>query len=424
MQRPFEPREIHDDVGNHDFFPLFAPIPSALDFSPCIPILRKLRQVLLSTRPDLLPNYDPILHQWKLLASSTGDAAGSYKSTTVGCGGGGPFLGFFATLAKQGPAPQLPLSVRSAFRPVLTTPPNASLLLEAMLLTNGFAGARALVQGLIHGLRELRQISLAGQATEHGEGVTQGGGRDGARREASAGGLVPTAAAVSANSTGADGTKNSSIMTSADAAVLLRDVVETAVRTAAGLLALETAREIRAARRKLGLASLTSSERKEKTDGLSRAVEARVLIAGVARALLSQEMGGRLHGMNNRKKKRTPSRTGSGATSPAAGPKGAATAPKEAAAPKDAGELEIDARRATIVSTLQQTEILRDILKPLEDMAVGCIFKLASNALRCSTVSHSLVVLSKSLVVLSHAPNILACHIAGFFVYSTIKYDR
>lgn len=43
-------------------------------------------------------------------------------------------------------------------------------------------------------------------------------------------------------------------------------VARRAVRTAAELIAPETAKELRAARRKLGLGSLTISERKAKTD--------------------------------------------------------------------------------------------------------------------------------------------------------------
>lgn len=46
----------------------------------------------------------------------------------------------------------------------------------------------------------------------------------------------------------------------------LHSVARQAVRTAAELMAPETARELKAARRKLGLASLTISERKAKTD--------------------------------------------------------------------------------------------------------------------------------------------------------------
>lgn len=77
-----------------------------------------------------------------------------------------------------------------------------------------------------------------------------------------------------------------------DATTILHRIALRAVRNATELLAPETARELRAARRKLGLASLTTSERKAKTDTLSRAVEARVLIAGVVRALLREEIAG------------------------------------------------------------------------------------------------------------------------------------
>lgn len=70
----------------------------------------------------------------------------------------------FATLCHPPHGPpdvELPLSIRTAFRPVLTSPPNVPILLEAMLLTRGFSCARALVQGLIQGLREIMELSTS-----------------------------------------------------------------------------------------------------------------------------------------------------------------------------------------------------------------------------------------------------------------------
>lgn len=165
-----------------------------------------------------------------------------------------------------------------------------------------------------------------------------------------------------------------SVTRSADPATLLHAVAVKAVRTAAELLAPETARELRAARRKLGLASLTSSERKEKTKHLSRAVEARVLIAGFVRALLFEETGGDPRALKSQKTKK-PALSTSGNTNSTSSAS-AASAPKIVpvdnltATPKDAGQLEIDARRAVMVSTFQKTQVLQEILKPLEDMAV------------------------------------------------------
>ena len=279
-------------------------------------------------------------------------------------------MGFFATLAKQGPAPQLPLAIRSAFRPVLTALPNTALLLEAMLLTNGFLGARALVQGLVQGLRELRDMAAAGGVQAQGEAAPPGSRTNTGAGAAPAARAVPPAVPAS----GVDNSRNGSMKwASVDAATLMQTVAAKAVRTAAGLLGPETARELRAARRKLGLASLTSSERKEKTEHLSRAAEARVLIAGFARALLFEETGGDVRALKSQKtKKTTPSSSSSNASPAAAVLSGLATATK-GDVPKDPGQLEIDARRAVIVSTFQQTEILREILKPLEDMAVSCV---------------------------------------------------
>lgn len=76
--------------------------------------------------------------------------------------GGGPFIGVFATLSRQQgfPNPELPLSIRAAFRPVLTSPPNVLILVEAMLLTSGFSGARSLVRGVVEGLRKLTKGNI------------------------------------------------------------------------------------------------------------------------------------------------------------------------------------------------------------------------------------------------------------------------
>eukprot|EP00903_Cladosiphon_okamuranus_P016193 g14943.t2 len=298
-----------------------------------------------------------------------------------GGGGGGPFLGFFATLAKQGPAPQLPLAVRSTFRPVVTALPNTTLLLEAMLLTNGFLGARALVQGVVHGLRKLEDITATDRVHDQGEAVSSGGG------SSIAAGTVPTARAVrpvlppiGVDGNIVSGRIFSKVWASVDAATILQNVAVKAVRIAAEFLGPETARELRAARRKLGLASLTSSERKEKTRHISRAVEARVLIAGFARVLLFEETGGDVRALKSQKtKKTTSSSSGNASPATAAFANGAPTATGDA--PKDAGQLEIDARRALIVSTFQQTEILREILKPLEDMA-GTGRKLAQQSVK------------------------------------------
>ena len=308
-----------------------------------------------------------MLHQWKLLPWGTNNSGGG-----GGGGGGGPFLGFFATLAKQGPAQQLPLAIRSAFRPVLTALPNTHLLLEAMLLTNGFLGARSLVQGLVQGLRELGDIAAVGGVHAQGGAVPSGLGLAN-----SGAGAVPTARAVSpvAPAVGADNGRNgSTIWASADAATLIQTVAAKAVRTAAGLLGSETAREFRAARRrKLGLASLTSSERTEKTKQISRAVEARVLIAGFSRALLFEETGGDVRALKSQKTKKPTPSGGSSSEWPAAAALHGAAKAINTGWPKNAGQLEIDARRAVIVSTFQETRILREILKPVEDMAVGVV---------------------------------------------------
>lgn len=157
--------------------------------------------------------------------------------------------------------------------------------------------------------------------------------------------------------------------TTIDSHTLLHTVALRAVRTATGLLAPETTRELKAARRKLGLASLTISERKAKTDSISKAVEARVLIASFVRAVLGTE--------EEIMKWSPEPQPPPGKTAPAAIP----AATKVAATPMtgktvvgvgvDSRREEMNARRAAMVSKFEQTEVLREILKPLVDLEVS-----------------------------------------------------
>ncbi|CAM9106957.1 unnamed protein product [Hapterophycus canaliculatus] len=354
-------------------------------------------EVPLSTKPHLLPNYDPVLHQWRLLPWDRQTEGPGNRDNSNGGGGGGPFLGFFATLAKRGEVPQIPLSVRFSFRPVLTALPNTPLLLEAMLLSNGFLGARLLVRGLVQGLRELRGVTGSDRAcTSHSDFFLSESHTTRAGVPSITGAVPSPAAAAESSGSGSidSGARNSSkLLSTADAATLLHTVAVKAVRRAAGLLAPETARELRVARRKLGLASLTSSERKEKTEHLSRAVEARVLIAGFVMALLLEETGGDVRALKSQKTKKTPPSSSGGsraASSAAAAPKGGNGAAKGSSTPKDAGQLDIDSRRATMVSIFQQTEVFRTILKPLEEMtATGRTLAQPSVKLRTTELAES-----------------------------------
>lgn len=231
-----------------------------------------------------------------------------------------------------------------------------------MLLTSGFVGARALVEGLVQGLRELRAVSP----------------RNIAREPPTTGVAATPAVTVAAAPAGpfidsSSGTNTSKGRPSVDVATLLHAVALKAVRSATGLLAPETARELRAAKRRLGLASLTSSERKEKTENISRAVEARALIAGFVRALLFEETGGDLRALKTKKMKKTAVSSNSSGrkSSDVSDTQEIATGMKDSSASADAGQMEIDTRRAAMVTAFQQTEILREILKPLDDMGVG-----------------------------------------------------
>lgn len=315
-------------------------------------------KVPLSTNPHRLPNFDPILHQWRLLP--WGGAGGN---------GGGPFLGIFATLAHQRIDAEVPLSLRAAFRPVLVAPPNVPLLFEAMIATSGFLGARTLVRGVVEGLQTLGR--RAGDVS---------GGEKSFRKTSGLVGAVPTGAGTDCDSAKALG-----------ATAVLQTILLPAVRTAAELLTPETSKELRAARRKLGLASLTMSERKAKTDDVSRAVEARVLIAGLVRALLDVETGGRAK--RSLESKSRPS------TTPATSSAGNLSMEKTgtpAVVGRGDGPGEMNARRAVMVSAFEKTEALRGLLKPLVELEVGptvfscptfsgtCAFEVTGCAIFCT----------------------------------------
>lgn len=157
--------------------------------------------------------------------------------------------------------------------------------------------------------------------------------------------------------------------TTIDSQTLLHAVALRAVRTATGLLTPEKARELKAARRKLGLASLTISERKAKTDVIAKAVEVTVLIASFVRAILGVEEGDTTWSSESHKT--------AGKMPPAAVTTGTkvATTPMVGKAVLGVGEearLEkMNGRRAAMVSTFEQVDILSEILKPLVDLEVG-----------------------------------------------------
>lgn len=225
-----------------------------------------------------------------------------------------------------------------------------------MLLTNGFTGARALVQGLVQGLRKL------------GEAASWGSGRD----ECSANNKrASVARAVPLTPTKGESTG------SLNGPTLLQAVLLPAVRTAGELLAPETAREIRSARRKLGLSSLTISERKAKTEEISRAVEARVLIAGFVRALVGLGTAGEANGLGLKASMSTAAPVLYDTTKVAAvaGVGRAAATAGEAGGNGVAGVdgKDIDARRAAMVLIFEQNKILSEILKPLVELEVRLV---------------------------------------------------
>lgn len=311
---------------------------------------RALDKVSLSTKPHLQPNFDPLLHQWRLLPWEENSSTG-----------GGPFHGIFSTLAARstgstegnGEVPQLPLSVRAAFRPVLVASPNLPILVEAMLLTSGFVGARSLVRGLVQGLRELVERT-PGDPQE----VETWDSRPTTSKAAE---MTPIRGKIAA--------PNRTLHLT----TILHGVARCAVRVAADLLSPETAKEFRAARRKLGLASLTTSERKAKTDGIARAVEVRVAIAGFVRALLGVEGGEDMsETLDNKKKTENAAPTAATVGALAGGGGGIKVLGSKAGTTgMEAGTEETEVRRAAMVATFERTEIFGEILKPLVELEVG-----------------------------------------------------
>ncbi|CAM9708560.1 unnamed protein product, partial [Sphacelaria rigidula] len=224
--------------------------------------------VPLSAKPHLHPNFDLLLHQWRLLPST---GAPETSGSSGDGGGGGPLLGVFATLCHPPHGPpdvELPLSIRTAFRPVLTSPPNVPILLEAMLLTRGFSCARALVQGLIQGLREIMELSTSKVQRMYSScdpPVHTAYNRSMNLTCACPSTHQEEESTLNSGESPADREHSSPEISQSVILATLHSVARQAVRTAAELMTPETARELKAARRKLGLASLTISERKAKT---------------------------------------------------------------------------------------------------------------------------------------------------------------
>lgn len=274
-------------------------------------------------------------------------------------------------MARQGPNPQLPISLRTAFRPILAGRPNAPLLLEAMLLTNGFVNARGLVVGLTQGLHAL-----------HAQGDDSTGGGP-LTRDASSTMSVSAAATPSRQAgpvTATEGQSRNSGYSHAlfSASSFFHVVALPTVRMAAALLPLETARELKFARRKLGLASLTMSERKAKTEELSKAVAARVLIASFVKALLKAETAGSEVSLDTNIIPGHPATptvpssklaTGRGTMREAGfAITGASVSAKGNGAAKSTQAISL--RREMMVSTFEETDNLQEILQPLVDLEV------------------------------------------------------
>ncbi|CAM9710872.1 unnamed protein product [Scytosiphon promiscuus] len=90
-------------------------------------------------------------------------------------------------------------------------------------------------------------------------------------------------------------------------------------------------------------------------------------------ALLVEETGGDVRALKSQKTKKAPTSSSSAAPTP-----------------KDAGQLDIDSRRAAMVSTFQQTEVFRTILKPLEEMtATGRTLAQPTVKLRTTELAES-----------------------------------
>ncbi|CAM9357254.1 unnamed protein product, partial [Choristocarpus tenellus] len=206
---------------------------------------------IASPEAHLSPGFDPILHQWKLLPKSDLSIKNIPPQS--------PLTGVFGTVARTGPDHQLPLTIRTVFRPVLISPPNLPILLKAMLFSNGFSHANKLYNAILEGLENIFEKVWynCGSCGYHGGSDVED--------------------------------KKHQPPRDLSTQMLLYNIIRPAVAVASGILAQEAAKLLRVAAKKLSLRSLPASERQMQIKAVQVGVQAKVLIAGLVHSLLEAE---------------------------------------------------------------------------------------------------------------------------------------
>ncbi|CAM9103796.1 unnamed protein product, partial [Discosporangium mesarthrocarpum] len=280
---------------------------------------------LASPQPHLDPGFDPHLHQWKLLL-------GSWDSSKA-CQAQLPLIGVFGTLTSPWPDPQIPLSIRVVFRPVLIAPPNLPLTLIAMMFARGFIHATELFTAIVEGLHNLHSKAQDSVGNDD-DGVTTG-----------------------------DYLQNPPTLGKWSIHTLLHTIMKTTVVLASGLHASERARQLRLATKMLGLKSLPAVDRQRHVQAIVRGVEAQVFIASLVHSLLEVEMADR--------KFLCPDGDGDGPGNTCRRPEGA-TGWEQTHDDQSLEYMEYkELRRTIMVDILESSSVFADMTATLRDMGNG-----------------------------------------------------
>jgi hypothetical protein len=237
--------------------------------------------LLAQTYPHAASDYDCLLHQWKLPGSihqSINDAVDDtiaatqydnhdftmpFFSTLATCTLSGiPSVDSYSSSSSSGSNSDaaLPLNLRLSSRPVTVISPNISVLLPSMLFTSGFRFASQLSVILLQGLSNVFKLDKEGHLAK----------------------LLFT----SGDSDQTAAQQQQQLLCTIDQVTLHKVLLNKAIRLAAAVVARERGRNFSLADKKLGISTLPKAEKQRNIEQLFLATEARVLVAGVLKAVL------------------------------------------------------------------------------------------------------------------------------------------
>jgi hypothetical protein len=234
--------------------------------------------LLAQTYPHAAADYDSLLHQWKLPGSihqPLNDALDDTTAAAIQYDNHDFTMPFFTTLAtctlsgiprvssdsnSSNSDAALPLNLRLSSRPVSVISPNISVLLPSMLFTNGFRFASQLSVILLQGLSNVFKLDKEGHLAK----------------------LLFTLD----NSDQTTAQQQQQVLCTIDQVTLHKVLLHKAIRQAAAVVARERGRNFSLADKKLGISTLPKAEKQRNIEQLFLATEARVLVAGVLKAVL------------------------------------------------------------------------------------------------------------------------------------------